>query len=139
MRKLLVAALIACAPLAAAAQPAPAELPFSDVVRVGDLLFLSGEIGRKPGTTQLVKGGIGPETEQTLSNIDATLRRQGASLRDVVKCTVFMADMREWAALNRVWTTRFKKPYPARSALGVTGLALNARVEIECVAYAPRR
>lgn len=139
MRRLLVAALLACAPVAAAAQPVPADLPFSDVVRAGDLLFLSGELGRRPGSTQLVKGGIGPETEQTLKNIEATLRREGASLRDVVKCTVFMADMREWAALNRVWVRMFRKPYPARSALGVTGLALGARVEIECVAYVPRR
>ncbi len=108
--------------------------PFSKAVKVGHLLFLSGDLGIVPGTRQLVEGGIGPETRQTLENIKATLEANGSSLGEVVKCTVFLADIAEWAAMNEVYKTFFPENPPARSALGTSGLALGARTEIECIA-----
>ena len=110
------------------------SLPFSEAVRVGDLLFLSGQLGTRPGSLELVPGGIGPETRQTLENIRAVLERHGSSLARVAKCTVFLADMAEWPAMNEVYRTFFPEALPARSALGASGLALGARVEIECIA-----
>lgn len=110
------------------------SLPFSDAVQVGDLLILSGKIGNIPGTRNLAEGGIAGETRQTLDNIKASLERYGASMNDVVKCTVFLADIAEWAAMNEVYVTYFTENKPARSALGTSGLALGARVEIECMA-----
>jgi len=108
--------------------------PFSDAVRVGHILYLAGELGIVPGTRQLIEGGIGPETRQTLDNIKATLEKNGSSLAEVVKCTVFLADIAEWAAMNEVYKTYFPTNPPARSALGSSGLALGARTEIECIA-----
>lgn len=113
------------------------DLPFSNAVRVGNLLFLSGAIGLPPGADALVAGGIQPETRQTMENIKASLQRYGSSLDRVVKCTVFLADIGEWAAMNEVYRRYFEKHLPARSALGASGLALGARVEIECVATVP--
>jgi reactive intermediate/imine deaminase len=118
---------------------APPGLPFSSAVRVGNLLFLSGQIGNLPGTLTLAQGGIQAETRQTLENIKAVLEHAGSSLDRVVKCTVFMADMAEWPAMNEIYRTFFPKDPPARSALGANGLALGARVEIECVALAAAR
>lgn len=109
------------------------NLPFSEAVRVGNLLFLSGDIGMVPGSGKLAPGGIGPETSQTLENIRMKLEKYGSSMDRVVKCTVFLADMGEWGAMNEVYREFFKNP-PARSALGANGLALDARVEIECIA-----
>jgi 2-iminobutanoate/2-iminopropanoate deaminase len=107
-------------------------LPFSDAVRVGHMLYLSGQIG-SDATFKLVPGGIRAETRQTLDNVKRVLDRNGSSLDRVVKCTVMMADMSEWGAMNEVYATYFRKDrLPARSALGASGLALNARVEIEC-------
>ncbi len=113
------------------------SLPFSDAVRVGDLLFLSGKLGNIPGTMDLAPGGIQGETRQTMENIKASLARLGATMDDVVKCTVFLADIGEWAAMNEVYVTYFPNHKPARSALGVSGLALGARTEIECIAAMP--
>ena len=110
------------------------QLPFSDAVRVGDTLYLSGKIGNVPGTLQLAAGGIGGETRQVMENIKASLEKHGSSLREVVKCTVFLADMDEWSAMNEVYVSYFPEHPPARSALGASGLALGARVEIECIA-----
>lgn len=112
-------------------------LPFSEAVRAGGFLFVSGQVGNRPGTMQLVPGGLPAEAAQALDNIAAVLARHGASLADVVKCTVFLADIREWPAFNEVYRTRFRAPYPARSALAASGLALDARVEVECIAWAP--
>lgn len=112
-------------------------LPFSEAVRVGELLILSGQIGVLPGTTTLAPGGIGPESRQALENVKAILGRHGASLKDVVKCTIFLADMSEWGAFNAVYREFFSAPYPARSALGANGLAFKARVEVECLAVVP--
>lgn len=113
-------------------------LPFSEAVRVGDMLYLSGQIGIVPGTTELVPGGIGGETRQALENIKAILERNGSSLDRVVKCTVFLAEINEWPNMNEVYRTYFPKAPPARSAMAASGLALNARVEIECIAVVGR-
>jgi 2-iminobutanoate/2-iminopropanoate deaminase len=107
-------------------------LPFSDAVRVGHLLFVSGQIGNAPGTTTLVPGGIAAETRQSLENVRTILEAHGSSMDDVVKCTIMMADISEWAEMNNVYVTFFEERLPARSALGANGLALGARVEIEC-------
>ena len=107
-------------------------LPFSEAVRVGDMLYLSGQIGTLPGSMTLVEGGIQAETRQTMENIRAVLERYGSSLERVVKCTVMIADMSEWPALNEIYIEFFPGPKPARSALGANGLALGARVEVEC-------
>ncbi len=109
------------------------DLPFSAAVRVDNTLYLSGALGNIPGTLDLAEGGIQGETRQTLDNIKNTLETFGGSMDDVVKCTVFLADIGEWAAMNEVYVTYFDDK-PARSAMGVDGLALGARVEIECIA-----
>ncbi len=107
--------------------------PFSDAVRVGRMLYLSGQIGLVERGT-LAPGGIVGETRQAMENIKATLEQYGSSLDHVVKATVMLADMSEWAEMNKVYVTYFPQHLPARSALGVNGLALGARVEIECLA-----
>ena len=109
--------------------------PFSEAVRAGDYMFLSGQLGDSEG--KLVSGGLVPEARQALQNIKSVLERNHASLADVVKCTVFLADIAEWPAFNEVYKEVFKQPFPARSALAANGLALNGRVEIECIAYVP--
>lgn len=109
-------------------------LPFSDAVRVGHMLYLSGQIGAG-ADLKVVPGGIKAETTQIMERIRRLLEGNGSSLNHVVKCTVMMADMSEWAAMNEVYVTYFPKGrLPARSAFGTTGLALGARVEIECLA-----
>lgn len=110
----------------------PRPLPFSDAVRVDHMLYLSGQIGTD-SSFALVPGGMKAETKQTMENIRRVLERNGSSFDHVVKCTVMLADMSEWSAMNEVYVTYFAKDrLPARSALGVNGLALGARVEIEC-------
>ena len=116
----------------------PATLPFSEAVRVGDTLYLSGQVGIKPGTLELVPGGIQAEARQTLENIRTTLEAHGYLMRDVVKCTVMLADIAEWATFNEVYKSFFSPPYPARSAFGTNGLAIGARVEVECLAVTAR-
>ena len=111
-------------------------LPFSSAVRVGDLLFLSGQIGNVPGTRQLADGGIAGQTRQVLENIKAVLAFAGGSLDRAVKCTVFLADIQDFAAMNAVYATYFPKDPPARSTVAASGLAGGARVEIECIATA---
>jgi 2-iminobutanoate/2-iminopropanoate deaminase len=110
------------------------QLPFSEAVRVGHVLYLSGQIGFDSRTSSLVEGGIAGETRQTLENIKTTLEKYGSSMSEVVKCTVFLADISEWAAMNEVYKTYFPSKPPARSALGSSGLAMGARTEIECMA-----
>ncbi len=113
------------------------NLPFSDAVRVGNMLYLSGQIGLDPKTMLLVEGGIGPETRQTMENISDTLARSGSTLDNLVSCTVFMAHMDEWPAMNDIYASYFSDHFPARSAFGANGLALGARVEISCIATVP--
>lgn len=108
-------------------------LPFSEAVEVGDLLFLSGQIG-SDANGKLVPGGIGPETRHALANIQGVLQRHGSALGRVVKMTVMLADMAEWPAMNEEYRKFFDTHFPARSAFGCNGLAMGARVEIECVA-----
>ena len=111
--------------------------PFSPAVRVGNMLYLSGQIGTTDASSgSLVPGGIEAETRQTLENIRAIVEESGSSIDRVVKCTVMMADMAEWPRMNAVYAAFFPGPKPARSAFGSTGLALGARVEIECIAAA---
>lgn len=110
------------------------DLPFSEAVRAGNTIYLSGQIGNIPGTTELVPGGIAEETRQTLENIRAVLERHGSSLDRVVKCTIFLADMEEWPRMNEVYATYFGEKKPARAAVAGSGLALGARVEIDCIA-----
>lgn len=110
--------------------------PFSSAVRVGDMLFLAGQIGTD-STGTLVPGGIEAETRQTLANIAAALARAGSSMDRVVKCTAMLADMGEWDRMNQVYVTWFRADrLPARSAFGANGLARGARVELECWAAA---
>jgi 2-iminobutanoate/2-iminopropanoate deaminase len=113
--------------------PAGIIAPFSEAVRVGPVLYLSGALGLGPDG-KLVPGGIEAETRQTMENIHAVLVRHGSSLDRVIKCTAMLADMAEWAAMNRAYLECFPNHLPARSAFGTTGLALGARVEIEAIA-----
>jgi 2-iminobutanoate/2-iminopropanoate deaminase len=112
----------------------PAGVPLAEAVRVGDTLYMSGQIGIQPGTLKLVPGGIKEESKQTLANIKTTLEAHGYTLRDVVKCTVMLADISKWGEFNEIYKSVFSEPYPARSALGVNGLAVGAQVEVECIA-----
>jgi 2-iminobutanoate/2-iminopropanoate deaminase len=114
-------------------------LPFSGAARADNLLFLSGQIGNPPGKLELVPGGIRAEAKHAIENMKAILERNGSSLDHVVKCTVFLADMKEWPVFNEVYRPFFSAHFPARSALGAAGLALGARVEIECIAVVPAR
>ena len=112
----------------------PTNLPFSEAVRVGSTLYLSGQIGIVPGTMKLAPGGIKQEAKQTMENIKTSLEAHGYSVSNIVKCTVMLADISEWGTFNEVYKSFFSNRYPARSALGANGLALGARVEIECIA-----
>ncbi len=108
--------------------------PFSKATQVGELLFLSGELGVDPKTGQLVAGGIEAETKQLMENIKRSLNLFNSSLDQVAKCTVFLADIKEWGTFNAIYRSYFHKHFPARSALAASGLGLNARVEMECIA-----
>jgi len=118
--------------------PGVERLPvFSSAVRSGDFVFLSGAIGALPGLPiELVEGGVVPETRQALENLEDVIEAAGGTMRDMVKCTVFLADMADYAAMNEVYLEFFPTEPPARSALGVGDLAFGARVEIECIAAA---
>ncbi|MEM6572921.1 MAG: RidA family protein [Pseudomonadota bacterium] len=110
------------------------DFPFSEAVAHGGVLYLSGEIGTGPDG-KLVAGGIQGEARQTMDNIRGKLERHGLTMDDVIKCTVFLADIDEWGDFNQVYARYFAKGrFPARSALAASGLALNARVEVECLA-----
>lgn len=106
---------------------------FSEIVKVGNMLYLSGKIGSVPGQG-LVEGGIQAETRQTLESIKATLEQNNSSMSQVVKVTVFLADIAEFGQMNEVYTTFFTENPPARSTVAVSGLAAGARIEIECIA-----
>ena len=156
-----LSALASCLALASAAEAAPARrpqmqhfaadqaissaaraggspLPFSAAVRVGDVLYLSGQIGTRADGT--LPQGLEAQARQTMDNIGAVLARAGRTWDDVFKCTVMIENMSDWAAFNRVYIGYFKPGrLPARSALGADGLALGALVEVECIAHAPAR
>jgi 2-iminobutanoate/2-iminopropanoate deaminase len=119
------------------AMDAEKSLPFSQSVRVGDTVYLSGQIGNLPGTLDLAPGGMEGQTRQAMENIKVALAARGLTFNDVFKCTVMMSDMKQWDAFNRVYVTYFKPGrYPARSSFGANGLAKGAAVELECWAYA---
>jgi 2-iminobutanoate/2-iminopropanoate deaminase len=116
---------------------AAAKLPFSQAVRVGDVLYMSGAIGVLPGKMELTPGGIEPEAKQMMENIGEVLKANGLTFDDLFKCTAMLADMSKWGAFNKIYVTYFKPEHlPARSALGANGLALGAEVELECWAFA---
>ncbi len=116
--------------------PGPGGLPFSAAVRYGNLLFVSGNVGNDPGTLDLVRGGTTGQTRQAMENIKATLELAGSSMADVLKATVFLADIDDYAAMNDVYRTYFPNDPPARSTLAASGLAIGALVEIEAIAAA---
>ena len=112
--------------------------PYSPVVRAGDWLVVSGQVGATPGpdgSPRLVEGGTQAQLRQALSNLTRLLEAEGASLAQVVKATVFLVDMSEFGALNEIWVETFPEPRPARSAIGVAALPLGARIEVEAWAY----
>ncbi len=112
-------------------------LPFSDAVIVGDMMYLSGQIGNIPGTLELAPGGIEAEAHQTMKNIQKVLEANGSSFDHTIKLTIMMADIGEWSQFNEIYKQYFPGKKPARSAFGANGLALGARVEIECIARIP--
>jgi len=115
----------------------PPGLPFPDGVRVGEFVFMSGQIGIKPGTLELPAGGIEAETRQLFENLRVTMETHGMKLSDIVRIQAMLADMAEWQRFNAVYLEFFPDAAPARCAFGATGLALGARVEVE--AFAVRR
>ncbi len=114
-------------------QHASRNLPFSQAVRYGDLLFVSGQIGDTE-SGELIKGGIVPETTQTMLNIQKILEANGSSMGNVIKCTCMLADIDDWAQMSSAYVKFFPNRKPARSAFATTGLAMGAKVEIECIA-----
>ena len=126
----------AAAPVVVAPESAViGDLPFSPAVRAGDFVFLSGAIGTRPGTTELVSDDVAEQTAQTMDNLETVLRAGGADLGDVVKCTVFLVDMADYAAMNQAYAAVWPGSPPARSTVAGSGLALGAKVEIECIAF----
>ncbi len=146
VRSLTAFSLLALLPLAAAAGPPErvvveglGRLPaFSHATVSDDLIFVSGTLGTRPGGLELVAGGVAAQTAQALRNIEAILATQKASLADVAKCSVFLRDMQDFAAMNAAYIPFFKGSPPARSTIAVAGLALDSRVEIECIAARPK-
>ena len=113
------------------------NLPFSEAVRVGNTVYLSGQIGIPPGKSSLVPGGIQAEAHQTMTNIGLILRHFKLYHHDIVECQVMLVDIRDWPKFNQVYKQFFTHPYPARSAFAGSGLALGARVEVDCIAVLP--
>ena len=144
MKKLLIALILAGTGAAAAAEPEfyrapslPDWAPFSSAVTVGNTIYVSGHIGRDPETNELVSDDAAEQTRQTLRNMEATLNAVGADLSNVVKCTIFLDDMTDYAAMNEAYAESFPGKKPARSTVGADGLAIGAKVEIECIAVKP--
>ncbi|HIA83530.1 MAG TPA: RidA family protein [Candidatus Marinimicrobia bacterium] len=108
------------------------NMPFSEAVRVGNMLYLSGQVGNIPGEMNVVTGGIGHETRQTMENIKEVLERYGSSMDQVVKCLCMLEDINEWAEMSAEYVKFFPNHKPARSAFAGSGLAIGAKVEIEC-------
>ena len=112
--------------------------PYSRAAWAGDILYLSGQLGSDPTTNKLVEGGVAAETEQLLKGVSEVLKTAGLSMGDVVKANVFLTDMNDFAAMNKVYETFFEAPYPARSTIGVAALPGGAHVEIEFLATAAK-
>lgn len=114
---------------------APAAIgPYSQAIEVNGMVFASGQIPLDPATGNVVEGGIKEQTRQALTNASAIMEAAGLSLANVVKTTVFMADMGDFAAMNEVYSTFFSEPFPARSAVAVKALPKGVLVEVECIA-----
>jgi 2-iminobutanoate/2-iminopropanoate deaminase len=112
----------------------PPAGPFSQAVRGGEAIYLSGQVGRDPATGRLAEGGVAAQTEQALRNLAAVLEAAGRTFDDVVRVGVYLADMGDFAAMNEVYARWFEQPYPARTTIGVAALPLGAAVEIDLVA-----
>ena len=145
----VIVAGMACCALASPAvshDPEPEYLPLgagnfplSEAVQVGDVLYLSGQLGLAENGRAIVEGGIGPETTRTMERIGETLKKYDLDYSALFKCTVFLADMADFRAFNAEYAKFFGEgPFPARSALAAAGLAGNARVEVECIAWNPQ-
>lgn len=120
---------------AISASKAPGAIgPYSQAIRTGNLIFVSGQLPVDPSTGNFAEGGIKELTRQSLTNIKAILEAEGTDMAHVVKTTVFLADMTDFAEMNEVYATFFTSPFPARSAVAIKTLPKNARVEIECIA-----
>jgi 2-iminobutanoate/2-iminopropanoate deaminase len=114
------------------------RLPFSEAVRVGDMLYMSGQLGIGPDGK--LPEGIDAQAKQAMDNIGAVLKRSNLGFGDIVKCTVMLDNMADWPAFNKVYVTYFPdEKFPARSAFGADGLALGALLEVECMAFAGKR
>lgn len=139
---LAIPALAMAAPPATAAKPTRKQVlvpgtgpaPLSSVVRAGDLVFVSGQLGFPAGSRDLVPGGVGPETQAALEGVARNLAKVGLTMDDVVKCTVFLADIADFQTMNGAYTKAFPTDPPARSTVAVAGLVAKAKVEIECIA-----
>jgi len=117
---------------------APAAIgPYSQGVVAGGFVFTAGQIGLDPATGEMVEGGVVAEALQAMTNLEAVLAAAGCNLSDVVKTTLFLADMRDFVAINGVYDSRFAAPYPARSAVEASALPKGALFEIEAVAVMP--
>ena len=114
--------------------PRPAG-PYSQAIRAGDFIFVAGQGGVDPATGKFVDGGVEEQTRQTLKNIDAILKAAGSSLNDVVKVSVFLKDVRDFQAMNKVFAEFFKEPPPARTTVGVEFVVPEMLVEIDVIAY----
>ncbi|HLH77055.1 MAG TPA: RidA family protein [Candidatus Binataceae bacterium] len=112
--------------------------PYSQGVAAEGWVFCSGQLGIDSATGQLVAGGIEAETRRVLANLREVLEAAGLSLNDVVKTTVFLADLKEFEAMNRIYREHFKEPFPARSTVQVAALGRGARIEVEAIACRPR-
>lgn len=118
-----------------ATERAPAAIgPYSQAVRSGDLLFLSGQIGLDPASGQLVGGGVSAEAKQVLANLSAVLHAAGATMDDVVRTTIYLVDMNDFATVNEIYGAFFKEPFPARATVAAAALPCGARVEIDAIA-----
>ncbi len=120
-------------------QKAPAAIgPYSQAIQIGNLVYTSGQIPIDPSTGKFAEGGIKEQTRQSLLNVKAILEEAGLTMKNVVKTTVFMADMNDFADMNAIYAEFFSEPYPARSAVAVKTLPKGALVEIEAVAALPQ-
>ncbi|ASM49022.1 hypothetical protein PESP_a0825 [Pseudoalteromonas espejiana DSM 9414] len=145
MKTLIKTALLASVLLTSFAQANPSNvdflntgkanpnLPFSQIVKAGNTLYMSGQIGINPATGKLAAGGFEGEAKQTLENIKRTLEQHNYSMSNIVKCTVMLTDINDFKAFNAIYTQYFSAPYPARSAFAVKALALDSVVEVECI------
>ena len=123
-----------------ATQDAPPAIgPYSQAIRAGGLLFISGSLGMEPATGQIAAGGVAAETEQALNNLDAILKAAGATFDNIVKTTIFLTDMADFKTVNEIYAKRFSSAPPARSTVAVKELPRNGKVEIEAIAFAPMK